>query len=46
MAPAWRDEILTVPLQVDAGHLILPEGPGLGLELNMDGVRKHLRCEW
>ena len=42
----WRDEILTEPLQIEDGHLILPDGPGLGIELNMDRLRKYLRHEW
>ncbi|OGG49506.1 MAG: hypothetical protein A3F84_08570 [Candidatus Handelsmanbacteria bacterium RIFCSPLOWO2_12_FULL_64_10] len=37
----WRDEILREPLKVEAGCLCLPDGPGLGVELNMDGVEKH-----
>jgi len=42
----WRDEILTEPLQVEDGHLIPPDGPGLGIDLNMDGVEKYLRYQW
>ncbi len=37
----WRDEILKEPLKVEAGCLCLPDGPGLGVELNMDGVEKR-----
>ncbi|MEW6752227.1 MAG: enolase C-terminal domain-like protein [Candidatus Latescibacterota bacterium] len=38
---SWRDEILTQPLRVEAGMLLLPDAPGLGIELDMDGVEKH-----
>lgn len=37
----WRDEILTEPLQVENSYVLLPKGPGLGIELNMEGVEKH-----
>ena len=37
----WRDEILAEPLQVEAGHLVVARRPGLGAELDMDGVEKH-----
>jgi galactonate dehydratase len=37
----WRDEILTEPLRIENGHLRLPEGPGLGLELDLEGVERH-----
>lgn len=37
----WRDEIITAPLKVEEGYLLLPEGPGWGIELDMDGVEKH-----
>ena len=28
------DEILREPLQLDGGHLVLPDGPGLGIEID------------
>jgi galactonate dehydratase len=37
----WRDEIITHPLQVEKGHIILSDRPGLGVDLNMDGIEKH-----
>jgi galactonate dehydratase len=37
----WRDEILTEPLRVEKSFVLLPDGPGLGIELNMEGVEKH-----
>lgn len=37
----WRDEILTEPLKVEDSCLVLPYGPGFGIELDMDGVEKY-----
>ena len=37
----WRDEIIAAPLRLEAGCLLVPEGPGWGVELDMDGVDKH-----
>jgi galactonate dehydratase len=37
----WRDDILTEPLQVEDGCLVVPDRPGLGVELDMDGVECH-----
>ena len=37
----WRDEILTEPLQIENSCVVLSDRPGLGIELNMDGVEKH-----
>jgi L-Ala-D/L-Glu epimerase len=35
------DFMLTEPLQVDRGTLILPKGPGIGLEINEEKLAKH-----
>ena len=37
----WRDDVLTEPLQIENGHLILPEGPGFGADLNEKVIAKH-----
>ena len=37
----WRDEIITAPLQIEDSCVVLPEGPGWGIELDMDGVERH-----
>ena len=37
----WRDDILTHPLQIEDGCLVVPDRPGLGIELDMDGVERH-----
>lgn len=39
--PANR--ILVEPVSVEAGHMALPEGPGLGVEVDLEAVRKHAR---
>jgi len=37
----WRDEIITGSLDVVDGSIGLPEGPGWGVELHMEGVERH-----
>jgi L-alanine-DL-glutamate epimerase-like enolase superfamily enzyme len=37
----WRDDVLTEPLQIENGNLILPEGPGFGADLNEKEIGKH-----
>lgn len=37
----WAVELLNDPVRVENGVLQLPEGPGLGVDLNMDAVREH-----
>ena len=37
----WRDEIITEPLRVEDSCIVLPDGPGFGIELDMDGVERH-----
>jgi D-galactarolactone cycloisomerase len=40
--PAARDAMLSRPFEIDAeGCVPLPEGPGLGIEIDMDRVRAH-----
>ena len=38
---ALRDEILKTPISCIDGHLIVPSGPGLGIELDWDIVNKY-----
>lgn len=38
----WRDEVLTQPLRLESGHLLPPEGPGLGTALNKAALKKHM----
>lgn len=37
----WIDELLTEPVRLEAGHIILSDRPGLGVHLNRDAVRKY-----
>jgi len=36
----WRDEILTAPLPIEHGHLVLPDRPGLGIDVRWDRVEQ------
>jgi galactonate dehydratase len=35
---AMRDRASTIPIRLEDGHLLLPEGPGLGIEPNLDAL--------
>lgn len=35
------DDIVTEPLRVENGHVYIPEGPGLGVELDEDKIRMY-----
>jgi len=37
----WVDHLLTDPLRVEDGYVQVPEGPGFGIELDMDIVEEH-----
>jgi galactonate dehydratase len=37
----WTADLLKEPVRVEDGELQVPDGPGLGIELNMDVVREH-----
>ena len=37
----WRDEVIDEPLQVVEGRVVVPNRPGIGVELDMEGVEKH-----
>jgi galactonate dehydratase len=36
---AWRDELFTAPMVIEAGDMLLPKGPGWGVDVNEAGVR-------
>lgn len=38
------DELVTVQPRIEAGHLLLPDGPGWGTEVNEEAVRAHPPC--
>ena len=37
----WKDELVTRPPLIDKGHLILPQGPGWGADIDETAVRRH-----
>lgn len=39
-----RTELLRMPLKLEAGHVVLPDGPGLGIELDPDAVARYRVC--
>jgi len=38
----YLDDIIKEPYQYKDGHMIVPDGPGLGIELDFDKVEKYL----
>ena len=36
-----KSELLVEPLELKDGYLIVPEGPGLGVELNEEAIAKY-----
>ncbi len=39
-----RDDMLVTPIALDRSHVILPDGPGLGVEINRDAIEKYRVC--
>ena len=39
-----RTRLLKAPLKLDAGHVLLPEGPGLGIELDPAAIERYRVC--
>ncbi|MDA8219532.1 MAG: mandelate racemase/muconate lactonizing enzyme family protein [Dehalococcoidales bacterium] len=37
----WKDDLITEPLEIEEGHLVLPKRPGWGADLNEKEVAKH-----
>jgi L-alanine-DL-glutamate epimerase-like enolase superfamily enzyme len=37
----WKDDLVSVPPRIEGGHLLLPDGPGWGAELNEEAIRAH-----
>ncbi len=40
-SPGLAEDVVTAPLRVDNGHVTLPEGPGLGVEVDERRVRRR-----
>ena len=39
--PDWADEIVEDPIRTTEGSVEVPDGPGLGVELNWDAIERH-----
>ena len=39
-----RTRLLKEPLRLEAGHVLLPEGPGLGIDLDPAAVERYRVC--
>jgi L-alanine-DL-glutamate epimerase-like enolase superfamily enzyme len=37
----WKDDLVTVRPRIEDGHLLLPDGPGWGTELDEEAIRAH-----
>ena len=42
----WKDDLVTAPPVVEDGHLIIPDGPGWGADVNEEAVRAHPPTNW
>ena len=40
-----RDEVVAEPFRLEGGCLIVPQGPGLGIEIDPEGLRQYLDSE-
>ena len=38
---AWKDDLVTVAPTIEDGHLVVPDGPGWGTDVNEEVVRAH-----
>lgn len=41
-----EDDLITEPIRFENGHALVPEGPGLGVELDLDALEKHRTNQW
>ena len=41
---ALRTQLLKMPLELEQGHVVLPQGPGLGIELDPATVERYRVC--
>jgi D-galactarolactone cycloisomerase len=39
-----RTKLLRTPLRLERGHVLLPEGPGLGIEIDRDALARYRVC--
>ena len=36
----WKDDVVSPPV-IEDGHLLMPDGPGWGVEVNEEAIRAH-----
>lgn len=41
-----EDDLICRPLKFEDGHVLVPEGPGLGVELDLDAVARYQTNQW
>lgn len=41
-----EDDLIATPLHIEAGTVQVPEGPGLGVELDLDALTRHRTNQW
>ncbi|MDR9382132.1 MAG: enolase C-terminal domain-like protein, partial [Natronomonas sp.] len=39
----WEDDVIENPFSIEDGHLTVPDGPGLGIEVDEDAVERYRR---
>jgi galactonate dehydratase len=37
----WKDDLVSQAPVIEAGELLIPSGPGWGVEINEDAIRAH-----
>ncbi len=37
----YRDDFLTAPMKLENGAIVLPDGPGMGIDVNLDKIEKY-----
>ena len=37
----WRNDVLKQPMEIEGGHLIVPDRPGLGIEFDDEALKAH-----
>jgi L-alanine-DL-glutamate epimerase-like enolase superfamily enzyme len=39
--PAWEDDVISEPFDVEDGELSVPQSPGLGIDVDLDAVERY-----
>jgi L-alanine-DL-glutamate epimerase-like enolase superfamily enzyme len=39
----WEDDVIETPFSIEDGHMTVPDGPGLGIEIDEDAVERYRR---